>query len=166
MIKFYQNSSVQKGERGAILVFSLIIMSLMISITFTVMGIFIPKLKIASDPIKSVIAYSVAENGLEWCLYVQRDNPLPPPLPSAITLNGDVASVVVYYPASGFTTATCSSASEPSMNHRAVGSYQGVARSFEIIIPLCSNGLDDDSDTLYDLSDPQCADSADNDEAN
>ena len=156
------NSSKRESQRGAILVFSLIIMTLVMSITFTIMGIFIPKLKIASEPIKSVVAYSAAETGLEWCLYAQRGNPLPPPLPTGIILNGEPVSIAVYYPASSFTPSLCT---EVGMNHRSVGVYQGVARSFEIVIPQCSNGTDDDGDTLYDASDPQCANPGDDSES-
>jgi hypothetical protein len=114
-------------ERGAILVYSILVLSFIITIAFSVTAIFLPKLRIASEPIKSIAALEAADSGLEWCLYINRRNPATTPAPPVL-LNG--AAVTVYYPASGTAVATCN----PSQNldYRAVGTYQGVARSLEI----------------------------------
>jgi hypothetical protein len=119
-----------KNQRGAILIFSILILVVILMITFTVMGILIPKVRIASDPIKSIAALSAADSGLEWCLYLYRDNYLPEPLPKPVFSTG--ALVDVYYPSSGITEATCDSSIETSLDHRSVGSYLDVARSLEI----------------------------------
>lgn len=118
------------SQRGSILVFSLLIMSVIISITFAVLGIFLPKLKIAADPLKSAVALYAADSGIEWCLYINRGKPSPPLLP---VIGNTGATVAVYYPANQFTQATCDPAVEITLNHRSVGTYQGVARSLEII---------------------------------
>jgi hypothetical protein len=129
MIKFKQKiDSSDIKQRGAILIFSLLILTVILSITFTLMGIFIPKLRIASDPIKSIIALSVADSGLEWCLYNNRANPVPL-LPPPVFSSG--ATLAVYSPASGFNLTDCNSGISP-LDFRAVGIYQGVARSLEI----------------------------------
>lgn len=103
-------------------------MVMVMSITFAVLGILLPKIKVASDPLKSVRALYAADSGIEWCLYVNRGGPSPPAIQSPL---GNGATLVIYFPASGFTPATCASTETP-MNHRVVGTYQNVARSLEI----------------------------------
>ena len=98
------------------------------SISFAVLGIFLPKIKVASDPFKSVFALYAADSGLEWCLYVNRSKPNPPAIQNTLA-NGSTFSM--YYPSSGFTPATCA-ASEAPFDHRSVGTYQDVSRSLEI----------------------------------
>lgn len=112
-------------QRGAILVFALLVMSMIMSITFAVLGILLPKIKIASDPLKSVSAVYAADSGLEWCLYKNRDKPDPPPIQSTLSTG---ATFTIYF---GSNPATCASTEIP-LNHRVVGNYSGVARSFEI----------------------------------
>lgn len=117
-------------QRGSVLIFSVLVMTMIMSITFAVLAIFLPKLRIASDPLKSTAALYAADSGIEWCLYINRGKPSPPPLP---TMGNTGVTLAVYYPASSFTTASCDPVAEITLNHRAVGSYQNVARSLEII---------------------------------
>ena len=109
--------------------FSILILAVIMSITFAILGIFIPKIKIAADPIKSIAALSAADSGLEWCLYINRGNPLPEPLPKPVFGNGEV--VEVYFPSAGIAQATCNVAETPS-DHRSVGSYLDISRSLQI----------------------------------
>ncbi|MDP3696479.1 MAG: hypothetical protein Q8R55_00420 [Candidatus Taylorbacteria bacterium] len=120
-------------QRGVILVFSLLVMAIIMSITFAVLGILIPKLKIASDPLKSVRALYAADSGMEWCLYANRGKPSPPAITATGPhLIGNGAAFIIYYPSAGFVqTATCASTQTP-LDHRVVGTYQNVARSLEI----------------------------------
>ena len=118
-------------QQGAILVFSLLIMVMIMSITFAVLGIFLPKLKIASNPLRSVVSLYAADSGLEWCLYINRGKPTPEPLPLPTIGSNNGVTLVIYYPSLGFTQATCASTETP-LDHRSVGTYQDVARSLEI----------------------------------
>lgn len=116
-------------QRGSVLIFSFLILSVITSVSFAVLAIFLPKLKIVSDPFKSSVAISVANSGLEWCLYVNRGKPTPEPLPPPSFING--ATLAIYYPLTSTTIAACVSTETP-MSHRAVGTYLGVTRSLEI----------------------------------
>ena len=93
MLKFKKNN-----QEGAILVFSLLIMVMIIAITFAVLGIFLPKIKIASNPLKSAIALYAADSAVESCLYNLRKANQPAPR---------LAGIVLYLPfaeGSGTTT--------------------------------------------------------------
>lgn len=76
MIYGFKNSD----QRGAILVFSLLILSVVMSISFAVLGIFLPKIKIASDPLKSVTAFYAADSATEWCLHMNTNYSKPTPI--------------------------------------------------------------------------------------
>lgn len=125
-----QNTNFQyHNQGGSILIFALQILAITMSITFMVSAVFIPKLRIVSDSLKSVNALFAADSALEWCIYINRDNPIPQPLPQPFMSNGSTSSI--YYPASSTTLATCLSTETP-MDHRAVGTYQNISRSLEI----------------------------------
>ncbi|KKT82511.1 MAG: hypothetical protein A3B99_03005 [Candidatus Yanofskybacteria bacterium RIFCSPHIGHO2_02_FULL_44_12b] len=114
----------KEKRRGSIVIFTLFVLALVMSISFAILAIFIPKLKIASESIGSTIAAYAADSAIEWCLYSQRGNPNPPPKPTSI----GGATVEIKY---GSAVATCSTAEKP-LNHSAIGTYYNVARSFEI----------------------------------
>ena len=124
-----KTASIIKNQNGSVLVFSILILSVLTSISLTISAILLPKLRIASDAPKSAAAISAADSGLEWCLYLLRDKPTPEPLPAPSFGGG--GSVVVYYPLDSTNIATCASTESP-LSHRAVGSYSGVTRSLEI----------------------------------
>lgn len=126
---FKKTKKVLKNQRGSVLVFSILTLSVLVSISFAISAILLPKLKIANDAPRSAAAVSAADSGLEWCLYVNRGKPTPEPLPSPVFGNG--AAVVIYYPLDTTNVATCVSGESP-MSHRAVGSYQNVTRSLEV----------------------------------
>ena len=128
-IKGYNIKLNHSNQGGSILIFALQILAIMMSIIFTVSAVFIPKLRIVSDSLKSVNALFAADSALEWCLYINRENPTPEFLPQPAMVNGAISAI--YYPASGTTLATCLSTETP-MDHRAVGTYQNISRSLEI----------------------------------
>lgn len=132
MIKFPKINFKDNKSRGAILVFSILVMVMMISITTAILGIFLPKIRLASSPLRSVVALYAADSGLEWCLYINRAKPTPQPLPLPTIGSNNGVQVVIYYPSAGTTVATCDSATETTLDHRSVGSYQGVARSLQL----------------------------------
>src|SRR3989344_4457845 len=122
-------TEIIKNQKGSILVFSILILSILTSISLAISAILLPKLRIANDAPNSAVAISAADSGLEWCLYLSRGKPTPEPLPPPSFEDG--GSVVVYYPLDSTNIATCVSSESP-MSHRAVGSYSGVTRSLEI----------------------------------
>lgn len=88
---------------------------------FTLSAIFIPKIKSATDIKNSVAAAYAAESAIEWCLYVNRIGVVSLP----VMLNG--ATIINGTTNLPFVSADCAT---PPV--KALGTYQGVTRSFEI----------------------------------
>lgn len=115
------NYQLLTDNRGVVVIFSVLLTGIILSIVFTLSAIFMPKIKSASDVKNSVAAAYAAESGIEWCLYVNRIGSVPQPTMSngAVFING-----ITNMP---FLPADC--ATPP---FKALGTYQGVTRSFEI----------------------------------
>jgi len=116
-----------KTQKGSILIFSVLMLGVILTITLALGNIFLPKLRTATQAINSAAAAYAADGALEWCLYTQRGK-LPALVQPTLT-NG--ATFAVYYPGAANTLATCAPAETP-LNHRVVGTYRGVSRSFII----------------------------------
>ena len=98
-------------------------MGLFLSIALTLSAVFIPKIMTSADIKKSAGALYAAESGIEWCLYVGRVGSTTQPVMS----NG--ATFVNGITGVPFTEADCL-----VFPVKSVGTYQGVARSFEVNI--------------------------------
>jgi len=101
-----------RDNKGVAILISLLIVAVILSVVLALSAIFIPKIQIASETKNSVPGAYAAESALEWCLYVNRAAPVPPPVMN----NG-----------STYTVTDC--AASPV---RAVGTYRNVSRMFEI----------------------------------
>jgi len=88
MLIFFQrlnfNRKSSSSERGSVLIYSLLILIAIMIVSITLMRVFIPKLKLASQSISSTVALYSADSALEWCLYRQRGNPDAPAQPTTI----------------------------------------------------------------------------------
>lgn len=115
----------KEKEKGSILIYSVLMLGVILTITLALGNILLPKLKTASNAINSTTAAYAADSALEWCLYTQRAH--SPAISQPTMANG--ATFAVYYPGSANTLATCAPTETP-LNHRVVGTYRGVSRSF------------------------------------
>lgn len=106
-----------KNQNGQMILFVMIILGIMVSISLAIGAIFIPKIKLLSDIKNSVGAVFSAESGLEWCLYNNQIKPVPTP-PAPTMSNGATFQL---------TPANCS-----GDTIRAVGTYKGTVRAFEV----------------------------------
>lgn len=113
------------NERGSILIFSVLMLGVILTITLSLGNIFLPRLKTSTEAINSVAAIYAADSALEWCLHEQRARP---PSVSAPTMSNN-ATYTLYF---GSAIASCTPAENP-LNHRVVGTYNGVTRSLEMI---------------------------------
>ena len=113
-------------QKGSIIIFALLMTAVMLTIGLVLNQVFIPKIRIISESIDSVSAIFSADSAIEWCLYTNREK--SPSLSRPTMSNG--ATYEIYF---NSTTATCASTETP-LNHRAVGTYKGVSRSFEISV--------------------------------
>ena len=115
----------QKTMAGSIIIFTVLMITVILTIALTLTRIFIPKLKTITESSDSIIAIYAADSALERCLYVNRQRPATPP---PLTLNNG-ATWVVY---KGFTTNIADCYESGGLNHRAVGSFRNVIRSFQL----------------------------------
>lgn len=112
-------------QKGSVLIFSVLMLGVIMTITLGLGEIFLPKIRVITDAAGSAAAGYAADSGLEWCLYVSRKTPAPSATPLPTLSNG--ATVVVYRNNSS-TVATCYEGG--NFDYRAVGTYRAVTRSF------------------------------------
>lgn len=114
-------------QNGSVLIFSVLMLGVILTITLALGNIFLPKLRTATRAVNSVAAAYAGDSALEWCLYTQRGK--LPALGQPSMAYG--STYAIYYPGTANTLAACAPAETP-LNHRAVGTYRGVSRSFII----------------------------------
>jgi len=68
-----------KKQSGSALMLSILIITALISISTTLLLIFIPKIRTSVDIKNSVGAIYAANSGIEYCLYVERVGPVAKP---------------------------------------------------------------------------------------
>ena len=112
-------------QKGSILIFSVLMLGVILTITLALGNIFLPRLRTSTEAINSIAAVYTADSALEWCLHEQRAR-----LPSVSTPTMSIGATYVIYFGAGL--ASCTSAEDP-LNHRAVGTYRGVTRSLDMI---------------------------------
>lgn len=115
-----------KEQKGSIIVYTISVTSILIAITISIMTTFLPKLRASADAINSVTALYAADAGLEWCLYVNRGKPSPPPQPT-FTDNG--ITLIIYEDRGSTSVSDCT---ESFLEHRVIGTSKGISRSFEV----------------------------------
>lgn len=113
------------NQKGSVLIFSVLMLGVILTITLSLGNIFLPRLRTSSEVINSMAAIYAADSALEWCLHEQRARP---PSVSAPTMSNN-ATYMLYF---GSGVASCTPAEDP-LDHRVVGTYNGVTRSLEII---------------------------------
>ena len=112
-------------EKGSILIFSVLMLGVILTITLALGNIFLPRLRTSTEAINSVAAIYTADSALEWCLHEQRAR-----TPSVSVPTMSITATYVIYFGSGL--ASCTPAETP-LNHRAVGTYRGVTRSLDMV---------------------------------
>lgn len=114
---------MDQKERGSILIFAVLMLGVILTITLTLASIFVPKIRSAAETTHSVKAIYAADSAIEWCLYNNR-HPVPP-IPSPAMSNNSAYTILD----SGGGASDCSA--QP-LDYRAIGTYGGVNRSFEV----------------------------------
>lgn len=117
--------TLKNKQQGSILIFSLSVLAVILAISFSILGIYLPKIKTIRESSNSMGAIFAADAIIEWCIYEARvvGNAAAPTLSngSTYTLNGETPP---------FGTDHCPYSAV--INDRAVGTYQGVSRSIEV----------------------------------
>lgn len=131
--KFLKVNLADMRQRGSILIYTILVLISITTISLALLRLFIPKFKVASESVSSVVAISVADSVMEWCLFSNRDDPagLPivPPQPtfSISTVNFPIT----YQIYRGGAVSACPSGETP-LDYRTVANYRGISRSLEI----------------------------------
>jgi hypothetical protein len=116
---------IKKDQSGIISVFAVILVGAILAIGLTLSAIFIPKIKSSAEIKNSSAAAYAAESVLEWCLYINRIVPAAGSIAQPVMSNG--AAYINGLTNAGFTESDCST---PAI--KAIGTYRGVTRSFQI----------------------------------
>ncbi len=117
-----------KNQRGSILIYTMLTMSVMLAIGLTLNSLFLGKLKGAAAARDSVVALYAADSAAEMCLYEARQKSQQPPI---IFSNGATYTIVDSKTDVDITD-DCSVLVGDSFQFRATGTYRGVRRSLEI----------------------------------
>ncbi len=121
-----------KNEEGSILLYSLLIMITISTISITLTKLLIPKLRSSNEAISSMVALYTADSAIEWCLFSNRDDPLTAPtVPQQPTIGIGTASNPASYQIFRDTTISTCPAGE-AVDYRVVAQYRGISRSLEI----------------------------------
>jgi len=110
-----------KSQQGLALISAVLLSTVLLGIIFTLTAIFLPKIQVAREHKKSVVALYAAESGIEWCIYVINKGAADFP----IMVNGAEILDILY----NTPVAPADCADDPL---KVLGRYQGVLRSFEI----------------------------------
>lgn len=109
------------------MIMAVLFAGILVAMVLSLSLVFIPKIKVAGDVKKSVAAAYAAESAIEWCLYVNRIGVANQPVMSnnAVYINGN-SPIGAPFAAVPPRPGDCVSPV------KALGTYQGVTRSFEI----------------------------------
>jgi len=105
------------AQKGSIIVFSVLITAIIVTASFYIIGVIIPRIRLVREVSNSVSAIYAADSIIEWCFYEFRHGVTP--LPNM--LNNATYNI---------TPPGCPSG--VSLNHTAVGTFRGVSRAFEV----------------------------------
>lgn len=109
---------IKNKESGSVLIFALLILGVILTMTLTLVAIFIPKVKTISESVGSSIAIMAADSATEWCLYTNRGK--LPAVSQPVMSNGAT-----------YVLAPLDCTIQP-LNFRAIGTSRGVSRSFQV----------------------------------
>lgn len=123
-MKIYLTKKILFKQQGSILIFSVLMLGVILTITLGLANIFLPRLRASSDAIGSVSAIYAADSAVEWCLYTQRSK--SPALAQPILSNGATYTIMF-----GASVASCAPTESP-LNHSITGTYRDITRAFKI----------------------------------
>lgn len=108
------HSQPRHKQEGIIIILTIIIIGFLLSMTLVLSAIFIPKIKTSAEVKRSTTAVYAAESAIEWCLYISRKGAITAP-----TMQNGAT----------YTPTIAASCVSPL---KAIGTFQGVSRAFEV----------------------------------
>ncbi|MEK7525727.1 MAG: hypothetical protein AAB561_01800 [Patescibacteria group bacterium] len=120
-----------KKQRGSIIIFSVIILTVVTAATMTLTAIFVPKIRTVGETINSAVAIYSADSAAEMCLYEARQQP-PTLITRPLMTNGATFTIASISASPLDITPDCTILGSGSFEFRAVGTYNGVSRALEL----------------------------------
>ena len=118
-------------QRGSILIYAMLTMSAMLAMGLTLSGLFISKLRIASNARNSTVAIYIADSVVEQCLFAARMQADPAHMTFQEGGTYEVVGADDGEPEATITD-DCMSLDSGLFHFRATGIYRGVRRTLEI----------------------------------
>lgn len=118
-------SPKNKMQKGSILIFSVLMLGVILTITLTLANTLLPRLRSAGEATNSIGAIYAADSAVEWCLYTQRGR--VPAVPQPPIMSNGATYTIAY----GASPGTCAPSESP-LNHIITGTYRDVTRAFKI----------------------------------
>lgn len=122
--------TIEHSERGSVILYAMLSMSVMLAIGLTLNALFISKLRIAAQERSSMVALYAADSATELCLYEARQAATEPS--PRLTLPTGVSFAIANTADQSDITGDCSVLGSSSFGFRATGTYLGVRRTLEI----------------------------------
>jgi Tfp pilus assembly protein PilX len=116
-------------QRGSILLYAMIAMTIMLAIGLAIVSLFIGEMKIISAAKDSIISLYVADSAAEMCIYAIRQETSVAPITFT---NGATYQIVSNGPGNPDITNECEILSSTSFGFRATGTFRGIRRTLEI----------------------------------
>lgn len=125
-----------RNEQGSIIVFSVLLLTVILTVSLGLIAIFIPKLKTVAESVNSTIAIFAADSATELCIYEARKgldyNESTSTMNDGTLDNGASFTIRDVAPPNDFIQTDCSILSSSSYGFRAVGSFRTISRALEI----------------------------------
>lgn len=120
-----------KNQRGSIIVFSVLILTVVTAATMTLTAIFVPKIRTVGEAVNSAVAIYAADSAAELCLYEARQQPALLATRPLMT-NGATFTIASLSASPLDITPDCTILGSGSFEFRAVGTYNSVSRALEL----------------------------------
>ncbi len=117
------------SQRGSIILYAMLTMSVMLAIGLTLNSLFISKLRQATAARNTMVALYAADSAAEACLYSART---AMPGNALVMQNGATFAIISTAAGNPDITGDCSTLGSSSFGFRATGTFRGVSRTLEI----------------------------------
>jgi len=123
-------------QKGSAIVFTILILAVIMTITLTLIRILVPKIRAVNESVKSVVAIYAADSATEVCLFESRRRTTIPRTTPLLT-NGALFTITSISHVNGSPvvvniTSNCMPLGPATFSFQAIGEYQGVTRALQI----------------------------------
>jgi uncharacterized repeat protein (TIGR01451 family) len=121
-----------KNKNGFVLIYTILIVSVMLTATLSLTRIFLPRIRATTDSISSTVAIFAADSATELCLYQARKQLMPVPLSNPLMTNGALVTIASLSAVEVDVSGDCRAMDNEEFTFRATAVYRGVTRAFQV----------------------------------